>query len=516
MRKILLAAILAITLLLLVQFPRLEVAKGSGEIYIRPDGSVEGTDKIERIGDTFIFNDNINGTVIVERSNIVIDGNGYSLEGIPEIVNNSSGFHLSSASNVTIERTSIMCCSSGILFSNSSHNYVVGNILSHNVIGISNAGSSYSVLRNNTVANNDYGIQLFDVDSNDTFLENVVANNSVGIFLSPASGSILRNNTLIDNECGFLLAQIFVTGAVHYSLIDIDSSNLLDGKPVYYWINEENKTIPADAGWIALIDCTGITIENLTLAKNGQGILLVSTTNSTITHNNIACDTYGLDFMYSSNNTICDNMIANNHLGISQYDSSNNTFFHNNFIDNTDTVLSLGSTNVWDAGYPQGGNYWSGYNVLDSNCDGICDVQYGIDARNNDRYPLAGRLLTCRPDPKYAIEIISNSTLSDLTFNGTAISFYSTCENGTIGFCRISIPKGLMNETYTVLINGTEVGYQPVPSPDGMNNYIYFSYSHSFQNIVVIPELSLTLASILLLINVSLAGTIIRKKKLSR
>ena len=29
---------------------------------------------------------------------------------------------------------------------------------------------------------------------------------------------------------------------------DIDSSNLVDGKPTYYWINQHNKAVPTDAG----------------------------------------------------------------------------------------------------------------------------------------------------------------------------------------------------------------------------------------------------------------------------
>ncbi|MCJ7423045.1 hypothetical protein MUP01_02090, partial [Candidatus Bathyarchaeota archaeon] len=56
-----------------------------------------------------------------------------------------------------------------------------------------------------------------------------------------------------------------------------------------------------------------------------------------------------------------------------------------------------GHANVWDDGYPSGGNYWSDYAGLDlyrgayqneSGSDGIGDVPYNIDASNNDHYPL--------------------------------------------------------------------------------------------------------------------------------
>ena len=37
---------------------------------------------------------------------------------------------------------------------------------------------------------------------------------------------------------------------------DIDSSNLVDGKPTYYWINNTNKAVPTDAGYVLLINCS--------------------------------------------------------------------------------------------------------------------------------------------------------------------------------------------------------------------------------------------------------------------
>ncbi len=55
------------------------------------------------------------------------------------------------------------------------------------------------------------------------------------------------------------------------------------------------------------------------------------------------------------------------------------------------------SGNVWDDGYPSGGNYWSNYTGFDlysgpyqnlTGSDGIGDTNHTIDANNQDGYPL--------------------------------------------------------------------------------------------------------------------------------
>jgi len=98
-------------------------------------------------------------------------------------------------------------------------------------------------------------------------------------------------------------------------------------------------------------------------------------------------------------NTLCDEsfeMTSYIDLG----NSCNNSIFHNNFEGEWKTAAHLygnSNGNIWDNGYPSGGNYWIDYTGADVNhgpyqnetgSDGIGDTPHVIDASNVDRYPL--------------------------------------------------------------------------------------------------------------------------------
>jgi len=142
---------------------------------------------------------------------------------------------------------------------------------------------------------------------------------------------------------------------------------------------------------------TGNTIINISWA----GIVLgYSSNNNTLTGNTMTNSGNGTWLGDSSNcNSIFGNNMTNNKCGIGFLGSSNNNvIYHNNFINNARQVHDYSldypdfppSINVWDDGYPSGGNYWSDYNGTDINEDSIGDTPYVIDANNQDNYPLMG------------------------------------------------------------------------------------------------------------------------------
>jgi parallel beta-helix repeat protein len=513
--------------------------KASGTIYIRADGSVEGTDKIQRDGNTYTFVDDINDSIVVERDNIVIDGAGYALQGTGAY--KSKGIDLTSRTNVTIRNIQIINFYYGIYLGSSSNNNTIsgnniiannydgvelysssnntisGNSITANFYGVRLYSSSHNTLSKNNVtaitANDFYGIYLYE-SSNNTLIENNITNNSeVGIWLDCSSYNVLKGNSMAHNTRNFGVDGISSGDFINY----VDDSNMVNSKPIYYWISEQDKTIPLDAGCVILVKCERIKVQNLMLGKNMRGIQLINTKNSTIirnnitnchdgislnfysnynniTENNIISNRNGLFISYLSKyNVISKNRITGNHNGIIFSESSDNKIYHNNFIDNAEQAYSYASPNVWDDGYPYGGNYWSDYIGTDSNHDGIGDSNYTIDANNNDRYPLMGMFSSFNPSIGCNVDVISNSTIDDFGYfesNDTIVMHVSNMtSNQTFGFVRICIPHALMNETYQVIINGGEPYYVNYTLYDnGTHRWIYFSYQHSTLKVVIIPE----------------------------
>jgi parallel beta-helix repeat protein len=176
---------------------------------------------------------------------------------------------------------------------------------------------------------------------------------------------------------------------------DIDTSNLINGRPIYYLKDKVDMVIgpSLNPGYLALVRCDNIRVENLVLENNGQGILLASTENSLIENCTFSNNSdYGILLCYSSNNnTIENNTCENNNIGTGLWSSSNNTIFHNYLLNNAEiNAYDYSGTNYWDENGE--GNYWGDWQPPehpDSDNDGIVDEPRPIaGGTNQDGYPL--------------------------------------------------------------------------------------------------------------------------------
>ena len=155
-------------------------------------------------------------------------------------------------------------------------------------------------------------------------------------------------------------------------------------------------------------------------------------------------------------------------------------------------------------------NYWDGYLGSDNDGDGIGDTPYITIDDSQDSYPLMGPITsfdagTWEWAPFY-VDVISNSTVSNFSFSpeSARIQFNAGGKTGTSGFCKVTIPKDLLNAQgiWNVIVNDKVV--TPTVNKDTNNTYLYFTYTHSTKTIKIlgtdaIPEFpSWTILSLLL------------------
>ncbi|MCW4001168.1 MAG: right-handed parallel beta-helix repeat-containing protein [Candidatus Bathyarchaeota archaeon] len=180
-------------------FSGLQSAAGSTTIYILTDGTVTPPDEsIQRSGNVYVLVGNVSAEIVVEKNNIILDGNGYFLGGSGD----GTGVCLCGRENVTVKNLQICDFAFGIFLGGlgcySSYNSIVNN----NITRCTSDGlyfdyySNYNNVTGNVVAENNNGIYLYCSSSNSILRNNVIANNYEGISLSYSSNgnSITENN----------------------------------------------------------------------------------------------------------------------------------------------------------------------------------------------------------------------------------------------------------------------------------------------------------------------------------
>jgi len=402
-RKLVLAMALTLVLIgMLGVALKLKRVRAIGTVYIKSDGSVEPyTAPIQRIGNTYTFVDNINDSIVIQKDSIVIDGAGYTLQGI----GNGTGIYLSWRNNITIKNIEIKAFNCCIELFYSSNNSLFGNNITNCEYGIRFYSSSNNSLFGNNITNCEYGIRFYSSSNNSLFGNNIIANYAHGIWLDKSSNNSLSRNRVTANNGHGIFLVISSNNTISGNNITANHSNgiLITEYSEHNTIYGNNITQNESIG-ITLSISSNNTISGNNITNNGDyGVgLYWSSSSNTVYGNNITQNEYaGILFFQSSNNTISENNITSNgNYGVLLNMSSSNKFYHNQFINNTNQVyVEPDNANTWDEGYPSGGNYWSDYkerypDAAEIDESGIWDTPYVIDENNEDNYPIVPELLT--------------------------------------------------------------------------------------------------------------------------
>ena len=297
----------------------------------------------------------------------------------------------------------------GIIFYASSDCEASQNTIRNcGIVGIHTDGESINCqFTSNDVSDCEEGIDL-EKSSQNVVNGNNLSNNNVSLVLNGCGASnVLRAN----NMSGYKNNLIVWGSSLSAFLQDIDASNIVDGKTVYYLsglLNREINTqsVP-NAGYLALVNCTDVTVNGIQLLSNKDGFLLAESNSCTLNGLTINGNTNtqfgtGLTFYQSNNNTITNSEVRNNSRGVCFYLSNGNLLFRNTFVGNTQqvasdfsspfsTIASTLSANKWDNGVE--GNYWGDYeirypNATQIDATGTENTPYALDLNNADAHPL--------------------------------------------------------------------------------------------------------------------------------
>jgi len=374
------------------------------------------------------------------RSNTIINGNGLNYTGalVTIVADNvdMSGFTVTNALHQGIEveerqycevHDNIVCFTGdrGIVFASGDNNKAYNNVV-HN-------SSAYG------------GIEAIYSDNN-TIYNNIAYFNQWGIATNQGSYNRIYNNTVHSNR-----------GAG----IHID------------WPSTDN-----------------IIYNNDISSNTNTGIRVMNQANRTEIFGNTISENYcGIRLENSFANNISGNYIINNAAGVTLVSSENNTIYHNNFIDNAWQVrIQPSRFNIWDHGYPSGGNYWSDYTGLDlysgpyqneTGSDGIGDIPYTIDANNTDRYPLMRAY--CYEDRMTQVvstESTANSFSASLAVDSSGnihIAWHDQTDYGGSGtdndiFYKKYVPGNGWTTTEVVSTESTSDSYDPSLAVDSSGN----------------------------------------------
>ena len=297
-------------------------------IYIRHDGSVEpSTAPLQRAGNTYIFTNNIDNTIEIQRPNIVIDGNSYTLtkpsvdtKNLMAPIGWLPGIHIADISNVTITNIAFESCVTGVTAENSSDITISHNMIRETLAGIVVSSSSYvSIVGNDiTLINQSFatGIQFLPGSPQE----------SVPHHIKIEANRIAGNSQEVPNKPP-QPEQYGIWGGFRDSEMTKNTLTNIEGIALYN-IGANNRVVGNN------------------FQENYEGILINA--NQDVWFNNFI---YGNNFNHNSENAVV------------------------GFIRNP-------PVNFWYNGTL--GNYWSDYTGVDRDADGVGDSPYILETTYTD------------------------------------------------------------------------------------------------------------------------------------
>lgn len=327
---------------------------------------IENSD-YNRISSNFMSYNYYQGVMIKSSSYNRLYNNtvSYNREGISLYSSNYNELE----ENIIIKNT-LYTDDSGIFLGNSGHNNITENIISHQKYrAIWMRGSSLNNISRNSIFTNGLGIQVELSSSSNIITGNYIYNHTGseywadpfegdGIYCRSGDNNVIENNEIHDNSgsginlqnvggfnltnnnlwlnnledillketSNFKLASNTMIAGVFMDIsysdlsgVDIDTTNTVDGKPIYFYFDQDNLDSGdfTNAGQIYLYYCDYTTLSNLDFVNVTTGITLNHCNNNTISFIDASYNSrWGVRFYQCFNNDLSRINVFNSTSGI--------------------------------------------------------------------------------------------------------------------------------------------------------------------------------------------------------
>jgi len=252
----LLFVLFILTALLLIAPSRYCLAQYSGTATINADGTVDPADgPIQRVGNTYTLTGDVGG-ISVQRSNIILDGNGHALPGevisfneilgINVTAKNAGGVFLKNVENIIVKNLTIKNCQIGIYLEWCSNVTVSDNTITGTYVpapgmqstaGIFVWGGGSHIISGNHIADNMGGIYLGCNAEHNVIVDNNITGNTLGgMHIWESSNNTIHCNRFINNT---IQVRDF---AINSSYWRITSHNMWDDGVVGNFWSDYNST----------------------------------------------------------------------------------------------------------------------------------------------------------------------------------------------------------------------------------------------------------------------------------
>lgn len=174
------------------------------------------------------------------------------------------------------------------------------------------------------------GIKIYS--SNVSINENIVTENRLGITVYTSVFNLTISNNMFINDGLFIGNYLDNFKLPIESMLHTILNNTVNGKPLYYYKNQNDFIVPNDAGQIILVNCSNAIVEDVYLSHTDFSIILGFCSHCII-QNSTVFDTDGELILFYSDNNIIRNITASNNLHGVCFDigSRNNIAEYNSF-----------------------------------------------------------------------------------------------------------------------------------------------------------------------------------------